>query len=511
MRTLVVWCPDWPVFAAGWEAGCDSDAPIAVLDKSRVYACSRPARRAGVKRGQRVREAQASCPELITIPYDQTVDARVFEPVIATVEALAPGVEVVRPGICAVGVRGPARYFGGEHAFADVLHSRLEAGGYTCVFGVADGLFAAEQAARSGLADGYAEFPAGESASCLAPLSIDTLERPELVDLLRRLGIRTLGAFAELPRTQVLTRFGIDGALAHRLASGQQDRPLATRRPPPELDIAVDLEPPVERVDQVAFAVRKAADQLVSGLAERDLVCGRLRVEVHTEDGGSTGRAWRHPRWFDAADVVDRVRWQLQGIGGLSPVCGVSRVRLIPDEVNPPGVFAEGLWGERAPDERIHRGLTRVQSMLGQEAVLTAVRSGGRSLVDRITLIPWGDERVAARPPESEGQPWPGQLPVPAPSVVPPKSTPVELFDAARRPIRIDERGAVSATPAVLAQGRTGESAISGWAGPWPVDERWWDRTQARSYARLQVGCADGAAYVLRYEAGRWWIEARYE
>jgi protein ImuB len=514
MRTVVTWFPDWPVTAAAREAGCAPNEPVAVIGQGRVLACSSAARAAGVRRELRVREAQARCPELIALPYDPAVDARAFEPVVATIETVAPGVEVIRPGLCAIAARGPSRYFGGEHAFADALHSCLERAGHSCVIGIADGPFAAEQAARAGWETGYGEFPPGESARCLAPLSVAVLERPELVDLLRRLGIRTLGEFAALPRAQVLARFGADGALAHRLASGQEDRPLATRRPPPDLTAAVDLEPPVDRVDQVAFAVRGAADRLVADLAARDLVCLCLRVEVHTEDGRSVERQWRHPRWFTAADVVDRVRWQAQGA---DLAAGVVRVVLVPDEVGRTGMFAEGLWGDQAPGERVHRGLSRVQSMLGHEAVVTPVLGGGRSPGDRVTLVPWGEQPVAARPTEP---PWPGALPVPAPATVMPELVPAVVLDAHGRTVQVGDRGDLSAEPAMLEPDiGPGETpvAVDGWAGPWPVHERWWDPERARRYSRFQVTCVDGHAYLVRYEPGRrsdhgpWWIEARYD
>ncbi|HET6826907.1 MAG TPA: DNA polymerase Y family protein, partial [Amnibacterium sp.] len=52
---------------------------------------------------------------------------------------------------------------------------------------------------------------------------------------------------------------------------------------------------------------------------------------------------------------------------------------------------------------------------------------------------------------------------------------------------------------------------VTAWAGPWPVDERWWDPVAARSVHRLQVVDDDGSAWLLCYEAGRWWAEARYD
>lgn len=305
----------------------------------------------------------------------------------------------------------PARYFGGESALVEQLHGHLGTGlakepiaEHLGPFhiGLADGPFAAEQAARIAWRDKECSrlVESGRSAEFLAALSVDTLERPELVGLLRRLGIRTLGGFAALPNKAVLARFGVDGALAHRLAGGRDERLLAGRRPPPELTVTLQLEPAVDRVDTVAFAARGHAEQLIAQLAARDLVCTSLRIEVRTERPEEISRRWRHPRWFSAADVVDRIRWQLQGAssaggskGGpqvqLSP--GIELVRLIPEEVDPVGQHQEGLWGDRAPDEQVHRALTRVQSMLGHTAVVTAVPVGGRGYLERMALLPWGD------------------------------------------------------------------------------------------------------------------------
>src|SRR4051794_41400170 len=109
-RTLVVWCADWPVVAAGVAP----DEPAVVLHANRVVACSAAARAEGVRRGLRRREAQGRCPAVAVLELDQAGDARAFEPVVAAVEAFAPGVEIIRPGMCALGTRGPSRYFGGD-------------------------------------------------------------------------------------------------------------------------------------------------------------------------------------------------------------------------------------------------------------------------------------------------------------------------------------------------------------------------------------------------------------
>ena len=154
------------------------------------------------------------CPELLEEDEGGAV-LRAFAGVIAAVEAYCPWVTPVRAGICSLPARGPARYFGGEGALADLVQEA--AGEVTpAEVGVADGLFAAVLAARRGLI-----VPAGGTPAFLAPLPVAMLGQDDLTELLVRLGIRTLGGFAALPDPHVLARFGADGSHAHRVAGGR--------------------------------------------------------------------------------------------------------------------------------------------------------------------------------------------------------------------------------------------------------------------------------------------------
>ncbi|MDO9377940.1 MAG: DNA polymerase Y family protein [Nocardioidaceae bacterium] len=517
-RTMVLWCPDWPVRAVTWLEGLPLRAPVALMRAGRVLACSSSARVEGVRRDQRLRDAQSRCPDLVVRDYDPTLDARAFEPVLEAVEDLAPGVQSLRPGTCAVRAQGVSRFHGGEVNAAAVLAERLVSLGVEdCRFGVADGPFAAEQAARRALPQDSLVVPVGGSAEFLADLPVAVLDHPDLVSLLHRLGLRTLGALAGLPARDVLTRFGDDGAWAHRLAGGRDERAVSARKPPPDLVRRVVLEPPLDRAEQVAFSVRQTAEQLVGALADRNLVCTAVRIEVVTDDGRETERTWLHPRWFDTADLVDRVRWQLQVRAGYDGVDGavsspVSEVRLVPDEVDTLAHHADGLWGG-PPDARVTRALSKVQGMVGHEGVASVVLTGGRSPAERQTLVPWGDDtRSAVVPERSAEMPWPGSLPPPAPATVLTERRPAVVLTAAGHPVTVTGRGALSGDPArFCARGGRDLQPVQAWAGPWPVDERWWDPDHARRYARLQVVGVDGSAWLLIVEEGQWFLEAVYD
>ena len=109
-RTIVLWCPDWPIIAERRSEDIASDVPLALIEKGLVFACSAAARSQGVKRGLKLREAQHRCTELVARPYNPAHDSRAFEPVITRIEEMIPGVQLIRPGTCAVRARGPERY-----------------------------------------------------------------------------------------------------------------------------------------------------------------------------------------------------------------------------------------------------------------------------------------------------------------------------------------------------------------------------------------------------------------
>ena len=517
-RVLALWCPDWPAVAAAALADLPATHPVAVTSANRVIACSATARTFGVKRGVRRREAQARCPEIHIALADADRDARVFEPVVSAIAAIAPGVEVLRPGLLVLAARGVARYFGSEHLAVERLIDEASAAGVECQVGIADELSTAVIAAR------HAQVvPRGGGAGFLSPLPVAELSaepsmaaanRDELVDLLRRLGLRTIGDFAALTPGDVASRFGTDAILAHRSARGEPERPPSARALPPDLDVEYLCDPPIERVDAAAFAGRGMAEQLHTKLAAAAVACTRLLVHASTGSGESLSRTWRCAEPLTPEGTADRVRWQLDGwLTGRSenkPTSGIVVLRLEPVEVVAAEELQLGLWGSVGDeDERARRALVRVQGLLGGDSVLGGVLSGGRGPAERITLRPLGDELVPLTDPSA---PWPGRLPEPAPAAVIVSRPAVTLMNRAGSGVGVTERGHFDTRPARMRWG-TKEWDLAGLAGPWPVDERWWDGglTATGPVARVQVLLADDRALLLVFDGGQWRVEGIYE
>lgn len=513
---------DWPAVAAAAAADLTATAPVAVTLANRVIACSASARAVGVRRGLRRREAQARCPPLHVVTADPARDVRHFEAVTMAVDDLVPRAEVLRPGLLVLPVRGAARYFGSERAAAERLVDAVAATGVECQVGIADQLPTAVFAARAGRI-----IEPGQDAAFLSALSIRQLAtepslaapgREDLADLLWRMGIHTVGQFAELSRSDVASRFGADAVTAHRFARGEPARGPSGREPPPELDAAMHCDPPIEQVDAAAFAGRSLAGTLHRTLESAGVGCTRLAIHAVTANGEELERVWRCAEPLTEDATADRVRWQLDGWLNRRhpqdrPTAPVTVLRLQPVEVISAGALQLPLWGSAGDENRLRarRALVRVQGLLGPEAVQVPVLSGGRGPAERITFTPFGDEPV---PPADPQQPWPGQLSEPSPAVL--LDDPVELLDAQGIPVRVTGRGLFSGTPAQL-NGAGHRGRLCWWAGPWPVDERWWDPDRAKGRtARAQVlleaaGQGTGAALLLCYRQRRWYLEGSYE
>jgi protein ImuB len=515
-RVAAIWCMDWPAVAAAAAAGLPATAPVAVVRANRVQACSAAAREAGVRRGLRRREAQSRCPLVHVAPADPGRDARFFEPVVAAVDEVVPRAEVLRPGLLVLPVGGAARYFGSEQAAAERLLDAVAATGAECQVGIADQLGTAVLAARAARV-----VRPGRDRAFLSGLSVRRLaDEPglsgpgyaELADLLWRMGIRTLGDFAALPRREVTSRFGPGAAAAHRIAAGERGRRPSGREPPPDLEAVLRCDPPVDRVDAAAFAGRTLAAALHRNLESAGLACTRLAIVAASADGTELSRVWRCAEPLTPEATADRVRWQLdgwltrRGRGPLradregGPTGPLTTLRLQPVEVIGAGAMQLSLGdGPGAEDRmRAHRALVRVQGLLGPEAVRIPALSGGRGPTERITLTPLGDEILPRAAPD---RPWPGQLPSPAPAVL--FEEPVELLDRRGDPVIVSDRGMFTAEPHRLA-GAGHRGRLGWWTGPWPADE---------DTARAQV-LLDGdppQALLLCYRRRRWYLEGGYE
>jgi protein ImuB len=237
-----------------------------------------------------------------------------------------------------------------------------------------------------------------------------------------------------------------------------------------------------------------------------------------TDAGEERVRVWRCAEPLTARATADRVRWQCEGWltarDADRPSAGIVRLRLDPEEVvgGQTLQLQPGSMGRDADAvERASRALVRIQGLLGPDAVVTPLLDGGRGPSERVRLIPWGESRR----PMTEDRPWPGRLPAPSPSLVPPRPPSAVVLDAVGDVVQCTERGELSYPPATVAADGNSPRRVLSVAGPWLVHPTLPGRGR-RPLVRIQVvleGAEDDIALLLDAAIGidpQWTIEGDY-
>ena len=322
--------------------------------------------------------------------------------------------------------------------------------------------------ARAAREAAVAIVPPGASAAFLAPLPVGLVGRPAHA---RRCSPGSACApSASSPRcrpTDVRRRFGARGHSLHALAAGREqarvDRPHAAAR-------VRAWSSTSSRRSTASTRSRSAcgwrADEFIERMRAVRLVCTEPARRARRR-----GRRALEPQLAASAVVHARRRRRPRAVAAAGcrarPTAGLAspivRLRVVPERIDSTGNHEEGLWGG-GPDERVHHGLSRVQACSGTRRCVTAAIGGGRcSPSGRCSCRgATGRSRAHAR-----DAPWPGSLPEPLPGDASSASRlPIALLDArGRRSSAIDERGAITAPPAVLRRRRRRGRARPGVGG----------------------------------------------
>jgi protein ImuB len=223
------------------------------------------------------------------------------------VEVLCPFVEPVRLGLCTLPLRGPSRFFGGDEAvFAAVRQIARDVLGLDVAIGVAEGLFCAELAARQGVV-----LQAGQTTAFRRVQPLAALGHKELATTGRRLGIYSVGDFADLDAARVAERFSAAVRVLHRVARGELAELPGQRDPRLRARLRSARGEDVMGDEQVSFfgqrsagddRARAAAHRVRHRLGPEGVVVARLRGGRTPEDRASLS-PWGSPSCEERDDA----------------------------------------------------------------------------------------------------------------------------------------------------------------------------------------------------------------
>ncbi len=237
-----------------------------------VTSASYEARAFGVASAMPMITARRLCPHAVYLPNDFTSYLEYSEKIRDVFTSYTPLVEPLSLDEAFLDIAGSTRLFGDPVTIAGAIKKDISTLGLGCTVGVASNKFIAKLASARAKPDGLLRVPPEEIEAWLHPLPVTALwgVGEQTGDVLRRLGLKTVGDIARLSRRTLERAVGDAlGAHLHDLARGLDDRPVK----PYEAVKSVGSENTYERdLDERSEILRE-----ILRLSER--TAGRLRAK----------------------------------------------------------------------------------------------------------------------------------------------------------------------------------------------------------------------------------------
>jgi protein ImuB len=363
-------------------------APL-VGGEQRVGEVSGAAEAHGVARGMVLGEALARCPELVLVPGDPVLVAQAWETALRSLEAIGAAVEPARPGLAYFESDGLRGIHGAREATLAAVSSALER---PVRIGAGPTRFCALAAALAVRSRRPLVLDGAEARRWLAGRPVGLLgfreDTAALIEPLTRLGVRTLGELARLGRAALSDRFGASGALAHRLACGE-DSPLRVRRLEERLEESMDVGDASS-----GEALKRVLSVLVDRLLARSERRGRTLRAATLSARLVAGGGWRERVVFRQALCDPERIWLALSLRLLALPAPAAELGLAAERFGPPASDQSALFDEaqarQARALRLREAVAQVRAVAGQDAALRAVcvDPGSRVPERRIVLAP---------------------------------------------------------------------------------------------------------------------------
>ncbi|MCC5971307.1 MAG: DNA polymerase Y family protein [Pararhodobacter sp.] len=262
--------------------------PFAVVARqgaADLLLCLNPAAEAhGLRAGQPLSEARALVPGLITRTHAPQAQARFLQVLRRWALRYAPWVATEGTDGLVFDITGAAHLMGGEAALCDDLHARLDAMALSPRLALAGTRGAAWALAR--YARGAVTIVGDDPRAVLAPMPPAALRLPEDVcTAMARVGLRQIGALADIPRAQLARRFGMQPGLRLDQALGRVAEPVNPAQDPPPFAVRLTLPEPIGLTSDVMAGLDRLLARLCERLAETGQGARHLRLDLARTDG----------------------------------------------------------------------------------------------------------------------------------------------------------------------------------------------------------------------------------
>ena len=198
-------------------------------------------------------------------------------------ERFSPLTAIDPPDGLWIDTTGCAHLFGGELALADLVRRRLA----LCRVAIADTAGTAWAVARSPRHGEVAVIAPDEQAQAIAALPVGSLRiSPATAAGLHKLGLRSVKDMFNIPRDELVSRFGVEPLRQLDRALGKTAEPIQWQRPEQQWRIAQNFVEPIATPEDLKKALAMLSEELCAQLESKQMGGVSFRARFFKIDGG---------------------------------------------------------------------------------------------------------------------------------------------------------------------------------------------------------------------------------
>ena len=260
-----------------------------------VSAANYEARKFGIHSAMPVGRARRLAPHAIFLPVDMPRYQEVSSHIMEIFGSFTPWVEPISLDEAFLDVSGVQRLLGSPREIATMIRAKIESQeGITCSVGIAPSKFIAKLASQNCKPNGMLEITADRILTFLHPLPIQAMwgVGPKTAQTLERLGLRTIGDIAHLPRTTLIRALGAaNGASLYELAWGRDYRDVTPHDAEKSISAAEtfsqDLEDPIKLLTEFL----RLTERVSGRLRDKELFAKTVSIKVRFADFSTINRS----------------------------------------------------------------------------------------------------------------------------------------------------------------------------------------------------------------------------
>ena len=192
-------------------------------------------------------------------------------------------------------------------------------------------------------------------------------EIQQIIEILHKWGIHTLGQLAALDKEQLGARLGPEAVRMWERANGQSDQPLRLVRPPELFEESFEFENEIETAEPLLFMLRRFLEQLAVRLSGIYFVAKELTLRITFTNKQQYERCFKIPQPTNDVDLLFRMlQTHLENFKSEHPIIAVSlQAHPIKPNSQQFGLFETTL---RNPNQ-LSETLARLTALLGVDRV----------------------------------------------------------------------------------------------------------------------------------------------